>query len=167
MKSSWEIKWQTQNSQLSSFSPFSMSLSLLPHFFDFSHPSPLNFLPSQRKISPILNNGRHELESSDISFKPSYETYIWSVEPWPKWIWREHRIIAERKGSEEEWRAMTCIFHLLPPTESYCPDFMFITEHEPTAQGACRPEPELAVLAPDWKCFFMCSGIFFSLKYLK
>lgn len=30
--------------------------------------------------------------------------------------------MAERKGSEEEWRTTACIFHFVPPTESHCPD---------------------------------------------
>lgn len=30
--------------------------------------------------------------------------------------------MAERKGSEEEWRTTACIFNFVPPTESHCPD---------------------------------------------
>ena len=42
---------------------------------------------------------------------------------------------------------MACIFPLLPPTESYCLDFlMFISKLEPMAQGACRSEPASAVV---------------------
>lgn len=43
----------------------------------------------------------------------------------------EDYTVAERKGNEEEWRTMACIFHFDFPTESYCPDclkpFMFKT----------------------------------------
>lgn len=65
--------------------PLQCVFSLRPSCYDSILPSPFSFLPSHiEKWQTWARRLRHFL-----CLKPSYETDMWSVEPWPKWIHEE------------------------------------------------------------------------------